>query len=410
MSGRTTPTSRRQSFSPEVGGKSPPGETGDARSVHSHSPSQPARPEEPRSVYVGPGVNHPRKYVQGPLCKAYARNFVRNPKKEYIRTCATLGGEPNSDILKRLVGTGPSTIIPSSQLLGGLSVSLKDTYVGERGFIALLPLLDMNTRWTELDASNNGLRNEAVLHLVDMLMQPQHAERIIKLDLSKNPISETAARALTVLARSNPYVQKIDLSFTRASRRTIVLLRQELEDANERMYEEKCAHWQTDRASKIRVSQDKWSTESEKLSNSVTDFGWQQRSRSPASQSEEYHEFEEGRRKGNSMGYVSKSPSPPREAMARTNQGRSSRTPSPFQTSKEPFTSWSPFPQDGRVSPGSGKLPETLYQPVPEPESPSHWPPPKVPSVEEEGEDEVGGEEGTDKIVEYGYDEGWSPT
>lgn len=178
--------------------------------------------------YDGRGADHPRKYVKGPLSKAYVRSVARNPETEYQSTCELLGASQNSNILARL--SSREAPIPRSKLLCGTApnqqkISLHDTYLGERGFIALLPFLDMNTKWTELDASNNGLRNEAVLHLVDLLMQPQHANRCIRLDLSRNPISDTAALALMELVNKRMGIQEINLAMTKVQRRTIARLR-----------------------------------------------------------------------------------------------------------------------------------------------------------------------------------------
>merc|ERR1719188_1569692 len=99
--------------------------------------------------------------------------------------------------------------VSSQDLLGGMWVSLHDTYIGERGFIAMLPLLDRNTHWTSLDVANNGLRNEAVLHLVDMLLRPQHRDRDISLDLSRNPISEGGGKALLELVTQHPHIGNV---------------------------------------------------------------------------------------------------------------------------------------------------------------------------------------------------------
>jgi len=168
--------------------------------------------------YHGIGSDYPRKYVKGPLEAAYARSSLRLAEHEYRVTCADLDIRPNSGITPRLTDNGAP--LPPAEVLGGELISLQQTYVGERGFIALLPLLDRNMRWTCLDASNNGLRNEAVLHLVDMLLRPQHWSREISLDLSKNPISEVAGRALLELVRTHPRVAWINVRMTKIPRRT----------------------------------------------------------------------------------------------------------------------------------------------------------------------------------------------
>lgn len=173
--------------------------------------------------YRGPGADYPRKYVKGPLKDAYERRGYKAPCQEYASTCRSLGAAQNS-VIKELLAPGQA----AWELLGGECISLRDTYVGERGFIALMPLLDRNTRWRFLDASNNGLRNEAIIHLVDMLLRPQHAGRRLYMNLSRNPISEGAGRALMELVKLHPGVESLDLSMTKIPRRLIERIKRQI--------------------------------------------------------------------------------------------------------------------------------------------------------------------------------------
>lgn len=183
--------------------------------------------------YTGPWSDHPRKYNHGPLKDGYTRTGREVPiDQEYALSCKMFDAHPNSHIVQNLTENGVS--VSHEDVLGGDVISLRDTYLGERGFIALLPLLDRSTSWVDLDASNNGLRNEAVLHLVDLLLRPKHAVRPIRLNLSRNPISEGAGRALLELATIHPQVDFIDVSFTRIPRRTMAKIRVQLDLANER--------------------------------------------------------------------------------------------------------------------------------------------------------------------------------
>lgn len=206
--------------------------------------------------YTGPGADHPRKYVKGGLRNAYVRVVPRSGEMDYRHTCEHLMKiDMNSSILARL-RSGPSS---KYKLLGGTSISLRDNYVGERGFIALLPILDQNNTWTTLDASNNGLRNEAVLHLVDLLLQPHHGNRAISLDLSRNPISTTSAYALMELVRLHPKgVIDINLHLTKVPRRLAFMLRgmakARAEDAENKALEAAAA--QTEASRFLRVSEE----------------------------------------------------------------------------------------------------------------------------------------------------------
>jgi len=177
--------------------------------------------------YKGPGLDYPRKYVQGQLKDAYVRQHYKSPVQEYDSTCRDIGAHPNSHVKELLTSNGIALM--SSEVLGGESVSLRQTYVGERGFIALLPLLNSNTRWRVLDASNNGLRNEAVLHLVDMLLRPAHAGRRFHIDLSRNPISEGAGKALMELIKLHPGIESLNLSMTKIPRHLIERIKCQIE-------------------------------------------------------------------------------------------------------------------------------------------------------------------------------------
>jgi hypothetical protein len=177
--------------------------------------------------YSGPGKDYPRKYVRGPLQDAYQRQDYKPPGQEYSSSCQTLGAHPNSHV-KELLTCSDGTV-SAQELLGGETVSLRQTYLGERGFIALLPLLDRNTRWKHLDASNNGLRNEAVLHLVDMLLRPSHAGRRLCIDLSRNPISEGAGKALMELVKLHPGIESVNLAMTKVPRHLMQRIKRQIE-------------------------------------------------------------------------------------------------------------------------------------------------------------------------------------
>lgn len=178
--------------------------------------------------YKGPGIDKPRKYVRGEL-----RDACRHPGgcsdggDEYRLACKSIGAEPNS-FVEGMLKVPAGTVLEPSEFLGGEWISLRNTYIGERGFIALLPVLDRNTAWTSLDASNNGLRNEAVLHLVDLTLRPHHTDRVLHLDLSKNPISDGAGWAILELCRLHPHIGDVNLQQTRVNKRLLLQIRRTL--------------------------------------------------------------------------------------------------------------------------------------------------------------------------------------
>jgi len=183
--------------------------------------------KEAEAGYHGFGANKPRKYIKGDLKNGhYHPHRVMTPDAEYKKTCQALGAEPNSHI-QYMVTEGFDG--DPALVLGETWISLHKTYLGEKGFLALLPLLDRNCNWTSLDASNNGLRNEAVLHLVDLLLRPPHRDRDIFLDLSGNPISETGGRALLELAEKHPHIGQLSLRRTKVPRRISIMIRRILD-------------------------------------------------------------------------------------------------------------------------------------------------------------------------------------
>lgn len=162
----------------------------------------------------------PKKYYKGePISAAWQRMQQKNPEKEYEGTCVKLKSKPNSRVCQLLKD--------DFNYFGVQDVlNFRDNYLGEKGFLAILPLINSNTCFTHLDAANNGLKHESVTHLVDMLLRPRHADRQITLDLSRNPISVTGYQALAVLAARHPTVMDIDLRRTQVPRRKIIQLRE----------------------------------------------------------------------------------------------------------------------------------------------------------------------------------------
>mmetsp|Transcript_81234 Transcript_81234/g.161141 ORF Transcript_81234/g.161141 Transcript_81234/m.161141 type:complete len:302 (+) Transcript_81234:27-932(+) len=182
-----------------------------------------ATPEEDCSGLQHPVVNQARKYVRGPLHTAYeipADNDSVDyhlPITVYRKSCEGLSTKPNSYIENAPID------------FAGQTISFRDTYLGEKGFLAALPLLNQNNDWTALDASQNGLRNEAVICLVDMLLRPQHADRELFLDLSHNPISRSGALALQELVNRHSGLQWLSLRFTKVPRDLSIKLQRSLE-------------------------------------------------------------------------------------------------------------------------------------------------------------------------------------
>jgi len=195
------------------------------RSIHLDRYATPEK--EALSGLKHPVALQPRKYVRGRLETAYENPFEGNsaeyqkPLAVYRKSCEARNAAPNS-----YIENAPVDLI-------GHTISFRDTYLGEKGFVAALPLLNHNKHWTALDASQNGLRNEAVICLVDMLLRPQHANRVLYLDLSSNPISRSGALALQELVSKHNGLQWLSLRFTKVPRDLALKIQESLEQQKE---------------------------------------------------------------------------------------------------------------------------------------------------------------------------------
>jgi len=181
-----------------------------------------ATPEKDHGGLKHPVAFQPRKYVRDQLETAYEVQCDDIPPvRLYRKSCEVRHAEPNSYIENVSVD------------LIGHTISFRGTYLGEKGFVAALPLLNHNKHWTALDASQNGLRNEAVICLVDMLLRPQHANRVLYLDLSSNPISRSGALALQELVSKHNGLQWLSLRFTKVPRDLALKIQESLEQQKE---------------------------------------------------------------------------------------------------------------------------------------------------------------------------------
>merc|ERR1719321_2148830 len=167
--------------------------------------------------------DYPRKYWREGLLKvAWQRTTIRTSEKEYKATCHKINAKPNS-MVSSMLHEEPRCFENMTE------IDLSGNYLGERGFLAILPVINSNTMFTSLNVSQNGLRNEAVAHLVDMLLREQHSGRQLRINLSRNPISDNAVTALTELANRHPGVIEINLWRTNANRRKVAMLNEILE-------------------------------------------------------------------------------------------------------------------------------------------------------------------------------------
>lgn len=180
-------------------------------------------------IFGGPIVQYPVKQKRLPRYELEESNS--NYADEYGATCGKLGlSKPNSKIAREL-----SSELPA--LLTAKEICFRGNYLGERGMMALLPLLCRNHSFQLLDLAGNGLRSEAVSALVEVLLLEPHRSqrrRPFTVDLSDNPIASLGFDSLHNLVSKNPRVVQVDLSKTPVRGSLRVKLEKRLE-ANRRV-------------------------------------------------------------------------------------------------------------------------------------------------------------------------------
>ncbi|RNF23651.1 uncharacterized protein Tco025E_02751 [Trypanosoma conorhini] len=124
--------------------------------------------------------------------------------QKYAWLCRQAGIKPNSVLLRAL---------PEER---GASVSRIDSsvnYIGPRGIMPLLKVLQSNVGLEYLNLSRNNLENDEVIELVKLLMTESGAA-LQFLDLSNNPISLAGGAALLRLVQARPALHSVRLRGT----------------------------------------------------------------------------------------------------------------------------------------------------------------------------------------------------
>lgn len=120
----------------------------------------------------------------------------------YSHACNACGVRPNSLLLKTL-REQPAQPITHLQLA--------DNYVGPRGFLALVPIIEKCQTLEVLDLRGNGLDNSSVIALCRVLRSHLGVHSI---GLSRNPISAEGGRHLLELLESNKHIVRLEVEQT----------------------------------------------------------------------------------------------------------------------------------------------------------------------------------------------------
>lgn len=119
----------------------------------------------------------------------------------YLRRCTELAIKPNSGI-ERLLTEATAAIT---------EIDLSYNYVGPKGLMALLDIVENNHRITTLILGDNGANNQVVERLCTIL---RTHPTITTVNLDKNPISHLAGRMILFAIQVNPRITKLSLAGT----------------------------------------------------------------------------------------------------------------------------------------------------------------------------------------------------
>eukprot|EP01013_Petalomonas_cantuscygni_P010596 TRINITY_DN23751_c0_g1_i1.p1 TRINITY_DN23751_c0_g1~~TRINITY_DN23751_c0_g1_i1.p1 ORF type:complete len:192 (+),score=16.13 TRINITY_DN23751_c0_g1_i1:55-630(+) len=149
----------------------------------------------PRST--GPGA-------MSSVLSAISGDSTASLRDIYLAACDEHKVTPNSSVLRHLPAHCGFSVPPVLDLSGN--------YVGNGGFLALLPVIARCPQLTTVLAPANGLRNTAVFALAGILATHP---ALVAVDISGNVISDAAAAALLAALAVNPRVRRVVLRDTR---------------------------------------------------------------------------------------------------------------------------------------------------------------------------------------------------
>ncbi|KAH9601726.1 Leucine-rich repeat [Trypanosoma melophagium] len=122
----------------------------------------------------------------------------------YIKSCAEVRQNPNSGVLDFLSANPVSSSIEC--------IDVSRNYLGDRGVLPLLAVVDRCQNLQEINLGENGLRNNAIRALcISAVKHPS----LRCIDVSDNYISEGAAVHLQHLLEDNPRIRWLGIDNTK---------------------------------------------------------------------------------------------------------------------------------------------------------------------------------------------------
>ncbi|KAJ9467877.1 Calpain-type cysteine protease ADL1 [Diplonema papillatum] len=122
----------------------------------------------------------------------------------YRLRCKELGCKANSLLLKELPSAPDKFTLVKS-------LDLSKNFVGPKGLLPVLEIVKVSPCLHHLDLRDNQLTNQCVSNVADVL---QAHKGIVSLDLSSNPITISAGKAILELVRVNTQIKEVGLDGT----------------------------------------------------------------------------------------------------------------------------------------------------------------------------------------------------
>ena len=119
----------------------------------------------------------------------------------YLQRCTALKVRPNTGIEQLLTEATEAVT----------EINLSANYIGPRGLMALLDVVERNRRITKLVLGNNGANNAVVERLCQVA---KSHPSLTSINLDDNPISHLAGRMLLHTIQSNPHILELSLRGT----------------------------------------------------------------------------------------------------------------------------------------------------------------------------------------------------
>ena len=149
----------------------------------------------------GQGAKQPAGRIQKP--SKSLREVYDDARKEISSS------KPNSEVV-RMLPDKPGIVLQTPS--GSDMLDLRRNYVGDKGLVPVLAVIQRSPQLRRLNFAENGLRNNAIKVMCATLAKHPG---VTSIDVSDNYISEGAGRALEQLLKENPRITELNFNNTK---------------------------------------------------------------------------------------------------------------------------------------------------------------------------------------------------